>query len=271
MDDILYFLKEDFKEIGDITSDTLFSNETGEGIIFNKSDCILAGLSEAKEVFKQTGAKLKSLKKDGVPLAKNTNIATVSGSLRSILSGERLALNILGRMSGIATTTKKLIDICQPFNKSIQIAATRKTTPGFRKYEKKAVVIGGGITHRMGLYDAILIKDNHLKALGSVKKAIEIVRIKNNHIPIEIEVENEEDALIAAKYSVNIIMLDNFPPSKAKRLAGKIKKLNPSIKIEISGGINFENIHKYAPFSDIISVGMLTHSIKNVDFSLEIY
>jgi nicotinate-nucleotide pyrophosphorylase (carboxylating) len=271
MDDISRFLKEDLQNIGDITSDFFFSDETGIGTIFNKNKCTLAGLNEAKDVFEHTGAKLKPIKKDGDCIENFTKIAEVSGSLKSILSGERLALNFLGKMSGIATTTKNFLDICKPYNESIKIAATRKTTPGFRKYEKKAVVIGGGITHRMGLYDAILIKDNHIKAIGSVKKAIEHIRASNSNIQIEIEVENEKDALTAAKSLVDIIMLDNFSPSNARIIVKKIKKINPSIKIEISGGINFKNVQSYAPFSDIISVGMLTHTIKNIDFSLELY
>ena len=270
MNDIACFLKEDLQDIGDITSDYLFSDEETEGIIFTKNDCILAGLSEVKQVFSRTGAQIKILEKEGDFIKNQTTIATVQGPVRSILSGERLALNILGRMSGIATETKKIVDLCKPLNESIEIAATRKTTPGFRKYEKKAVVIGGGVSHRNGLYDAILIKDNHLNLIGSIEKAIEKIRENHNDMPIEIEVENEQDAITAAKLSVDVIMLDNFSALNAGLLVKKIRKINPEIIIESSGGITEKNIQEYASFSDRISLGMLTHTIKNIDFSLEL-
>jgi nicotinate-nucleotide pyrophosphorylase (carboxylating) len=270
MNDIEFFLKEDLNDIGDITSESLFNDETTKAVIIVKNDCNLAGLEEAKHVFSLMDVHLKSLYNDGESIDKNTIIANVHGPIKGILSAERLVLNILGRMSGIATQTRDIVDLCKTVNESIQIAATRKTTPGFRKFEKKAVVIGGGISHRMGLYDAILIKDNHLKLIGSVEKAIEKIRVHLKDHPIEIEVESEEDAVIAAKSNVDVIMLDNISAINAEAIAKKIKKINPKITIEVSGGITKENIKNFAPFSDIISLGILTHTIKNIDFSLEI-
>ena len=173
-------------------------------------------------------------------------------------------------MSGIATETKKLVDICKSINPKVTIAATRKTTPGFRKYEKKAVVIGGGESHRFGLFDAVMIKDNHIKLIGSVDKAITKIKEKVQNKVIEIEVENEKDAMTAARLNVDVIMLDNFDPKTAKDIANSIHKINQNILIEISGGVTSNNISKYASFADRISLGYITHSIKSIDFSLEI-
>lgn len=270
MDDIDRYLTEDLGKEGDITSKSLFTNEVATGKIIAKDDCIVAGLDEAKIIFNKTGAEIKVHINDGDFIKKSTIVAEIEGSVRSILKGERLALNIIGRMSGIASETKKLVDISQHINPNVTIAATRKTTPGFRKYEKKAVVIGGGEPHRFGLYDAVIIKDNHLKLIGSVGKAIQMINKKIQNKIIEIEVENENDALTAARLNVDFIMLDNFDSKKAKEIAKKIRQENPRVRIEISGGITEQNIKQYASFADRISLGYITHSIKNKDFSLEI-
>jgi nicotinate-nucleotide pyrophosphorylase (carboxylating) len=270
MDDIDRYLSEDLGRGGDITSDSLFTNETANAMIIAKEKCIIAGLEELKTVFKKTGASAKLLVKDGDSLKEKTIVAKIKGSARSILKGERLALNIIGKMSGIASETKRLIEICRQINPNVKIAATRKTTPGFRSFEKKAIIIGGGEPHRYGLYDAVLIKDNHLKVIGSIEKAIKKIKENVANKIIEIEVENEKDAIIAAKLNVDVIMLDNFDPKSAETVAKKIRKINKNILIEISGGINAENIAKYATFADRISLGYLTHSIKSKDFSLEI-
>jgi len=271
MDDIDRYLLEDLGKEGDITSDALFTNETANAIIIAKEKCIIAGLEELKNVFKKTGASVKLLVKDGNLIKKKTIVAEIKGSARSILKGERLAINIIGRMSGIASETKRLLGICRKINPKVEIAATRKTTPGFRSYEKKAIVLGGGEPHRYGLYDAVIIKDNHLKLIGSVEKAIKKIKENVKNKIIEIEVENEKDAIISSKLNVDVIMLDNFSPKYAEIVAKKIRKINKNILIEISGGINAENIVKYAGFADRISLGYLTHSIKSKDFSLEIF
>ena len=270
MDDIDFYLKEDLGEGGDITSDSLFTDETAKAKIIGKEEGIVAGLDQVEIVFKKTGATVKKLVKDGDQITKNIIVAEVEGPVRSILKGERLALNILSRMSGIATQTKKLVDVCKSINPSVTIAATRKTTPGFRTFEKKAVVIGGGEPHRYGLYDVLMIKDNHLKIIGSVEKAIKKAKEKITDKILEVEVESEEDALIAAKLDVDVLMLDNFKVKDAEMISKKIRGINPNIVIEISGGITPDNIKEYASFADRISLGYLTHSIKNKDFSLEI-
>ncbi|MDH7518103.1 MAG: carboxylating nicotinate-nucleotide diphosphorylase [Candidatus Thermoplasmatota archaeon] len=270
IDDIDRFLKEDLGEEGDITSDSLFTDETAYAEIIAKEDCVVAGLEEAKKVFQKTGAEATLALDDGVFVKKGTAVAKIRGPVRSILKGERLALNMIGRMSGIATETKTLVDLCRKINPNVTIAATRKTTPGFRKYEKKAVVIGGGEPHRFGLYDAVMIKDNHLRVVGSVEKAIKKVKEKIKNKVVEVEVENEEDALVAAKMNVDVIMLDNFDAKSGKVVAEKIRRVNPDVLIEVSGGITRGNIERYASFADRISLGYLTHSIRSRDFSLEI-
>jgi len=270
MDDIDRYLEEDLDNIGDITSDSLFSNEISKAHIIAKESCIIAGLDEAKIVFNKLGAELKFLVKDGDFVERDKNVAEINGPIRSILTGERLALNFICKMSGIASETKKLIDLCKSKNPKIKIAATRKTTPGFRKYEKKAVEIGGGESHRFGLFDSVMIKDNHIKQIGSIEKAIIKVHKKVTDKTIEVEVENETDAITAAKLNVDVIMLDNFSAKNAEIVSKKIRNINPRILIEISGGINSKNIVKYAYFSDRISLGYLTHSIRSKNLSLEI-
>ncbi len=270
MDDIDRFLQEDLDKIGDITTESLFSDEKGEAKIVTKENCVVAGIKEAKKVFEKTGANLKALVKDGNQVKKNKTIAIVTGPVKSILIGERLVLNFICKMSGIATQTKKLSEKCRKINPNVKIAATRKTTPGFRKYEKKAVEIGEGDPHRFGLYDAVLIKDNHLAKNMSISKTIKIIKEKTKNKIIEIEIENEKDAIEAAENNVDYIMLDNFSPIDGKKVAKKIRKINPKIKIEVSGGITPKNITKYASYADRISLGYLTHSVRSIDFSLEI-
>ena len=270
MDDIDRFLYEDLNEEGDITTKALFKSEIGKAKIIAKESMILAGLNEAKIVFEKTGAKLEKNSEDGGKIQKYDCIAVIKGPFRSILSAERLALNFLGRMSGIATQTQNIVSKCKQINPNIEILATRKTTPGFRKYEKKAVELGGGLSHRFGLFDAVMIKDNHFKAKGDFNSTIDITIKKILDKNIIIEVDTEDQALQAAKKEIDVIMLDNFSADKARKVANKIRSLNPDIKIEISGGITPSNIIEYASFADRISLGYLTHTIKNKDFSLEI-
>lgn len=271
MDEIDRFLREDVGKEGDITSKALFAKQTARATIIAKQPCMVAGLQEAYQVFQKTAARTTMISKDGASVKKGTVVMQIEGPVRSILQGERLALNILGRMSGIATETKKLVKRCKRINPKVTIAATRKTTPGFRGFEKKAIILGGGEPHRYGLYDAVLIKDNHLKIVGSVEEAIRRVRKKLPDKPIEIEVENEQDALSAAAMNVDTIMLDNMNPLKGRNIARKIRQINPGILIEVSGGITERNIENYASFADRISLGCLTHSVKSIDFSLEIF
>jgi nicotinate-nucleotide pyrophosphorylase (carboxylating) len=271
MDEIDGFLREDLGKDGDITSDALFAKETARAVIIAKEDCIVAGLAEASIVFEKTKAKPSLLVKDGDVVRKGTRVLEIRGPVKSILKGERLALSFICRMSGIASETKLLVERCRKINPTVMIAATRKTTPGFRSYEKKAVILGGGEPHRYGLYEWVLIKDNHLKIIGSVEEALKRVQAKVRNKTIEIEVENEHDALAAARRNVDVIMLDNLDPTIGETIARKIRQINSHILIEVSGGITRDNITHYAKFANRISLGYLTHSVKSKDFSLEIF
>jgi len=270
MDDIDRFLEEDIGEEGDITSNSLFTDEIARAHIVAKENCVVAGLEEIKMVFKRTGTQIGLLVNDGDFVKEKTIVAEIKGPIRSILMGERLALNFICKMSGIASETRKLLDKCRNINPRVTVAATRKTTPGFRKYEKKAVMLGGGESHRYGLYDAVVIKDNHIKCVGSIEDAIRRIKQKVYDKIIEVEVENEKDAIIAAEMKVDVLMLDNCIPEDAKVLADKIREINANVIIEISGGVTPDNIVEYASFADRISLGYLTHSIKSKDFSLEL-
>jgi nicotinate-nucleotide pyrophosphorylase (carboxylating) len=270
--DVASFLAEDIKN-SDITSEMLLSEEKARAIIIGKQDCVIAGLEEAIEIFSYLGLDIKTDTGDGIKAFKGDIILTIEGRAKDILAGERLALNFLGRMSGIATETRKLVDKCRKINPEVKIAATRKTTPGFREFEKKAVVLGGGEPHRYRLDDAFLIKDNHLKLLPSIEEAV--LRAKKSEYAqkgkkVEIEVESLEDAVKAVKAGADIVMLDNMGSKDAKEAYIKIKGANRDVIVEISGGVTPDNIEEYAEHADMISLGYLTHSIKAVDFSLEI-
>ncbi|WP_458746333.1 carboxylating nicotinate-nucleotide diphosphorylase [Candidatus Nitrosocosmicus sp. T] len=271
------FLNEDIGT-GDITSNLLIpEGTTSKGTIICKNDgksTIVSGLLEAKIIFDICGCEATLLVDDGAKIAKGTDVLSVEGSSRSILKGERTALNLLMRMSGISTRTNKFIEKLEELSKTVRIASTRKTVPGLRYFDKKAVVIGGGISHRARLDQLILIKDNHIAVVGSVKKAIEKARsVYGNKRKIECEVIDFGGIVEAIKSGADIVMLDNFKPEEVKESLDRIRKLGlrDNIIIEISGGINLDNIYDYAiARPDVISIGSLTHSVQSIDFSLEI-
>jgi nicotinate-nucleotide pyrophosphorylase (carboxylating) len=265
-------LKEDILT-GDITTEnTIPKNKKGKGEILLKEDGVIAGLDIVKEVFFQIDPKVKLQfnVKDGIFKKKETVIGDISGSLHSILLGERIALNFLQRISGIATYTKKYIDIVKKSGKNIKIVDTRKTTPNFRYFEKLGVRLGGGYNHRIGLYDAVMIKDNHIIATGGIRNAVNLISKHLGHTTkIEIEVKTIEqlkEVLQLSNY-VDIVMLDNFTPGKCKKAIEIIG--NRKITVEISGGIDLSNIQSYLLDGiDVISIGGLTHSYRSLDISL---
>jgi nicotinate-nucleotide pyrophosphorylase (carboxylating) len=264
------FLKEDIGS-GDITSELVVPADTrAEGRIICKADCVLAGLAEASELFAELGAEVVKSRSDGKPAKKGEVVMEIRGTARQLLAGERLALNFIMRMSGIATLTHGLVHRCWEVNPKVRIAATRKTTPGFREFEKRAVLLGGGDPHRYGLYDAILIKDNHIRIAGSVPEALKCAKKGSFTKKIEIEVESREDALLALDNGADIIMLDNFRSEEFTKLSVELRKKRPDILIEASGGISPDNVMDYAKGADIISLGWLTHSAKSIDFSMNI-
>lgn len=265
--ELAMFLKEDIGK-KDVTSELLPKKRIKANIIARERATI-AGVTFAREIFALKGVKSKVIKKDGSQVKKNQNVMTVSGLARDILSCERTALNLLSRMSGIATHTNTLTKKITKYNTLVY--ATRKTAPGLRFFDKEAVRIGGGQKHRMKLDESIMIKDNHIAVTGSMTELIRSA--KKNYRKIEVEVENVEDALIAAREGASIIMLDNFSPKKVHKTIIELKKtgLKNRVKIEASGGISERNIVSYAKAGvDFISSGKITNAAKGIDLSLEV-
>ena len=264
------FLREDIRS-GDITSELVIpEDEKAKAKIVCKERCVVAGVSDAAGVFSELGAKIKSRAEDGKHAEAGEVVLVVEGRARDLLAGERLALNLIMRMSGIATQTDLLVHKCRKINPKVRIAATRKTTPGFREFEKRAVKLGGGDPHRYGLDDAILIKDNHITIAGGIKEALERAKRGSFTKKIEIEVQNPREAKLAVENGADIVMLDNFSPETAKSTASDLRRMKPTILIEVSGGITPANAEEYAAAADIISLGSLTHSYKSIDFSMDI-
>ncbi len=263
---LLQFLAEDIGK-GDITSALLPKRKISVRII-SREDAIVAGTRYAKEIFKLKGCNSKILKKDGSRIKPNQTIMTITGDAGKILTCERTALNLLARMSGIATQTNELV---KKIPNKTKLYATRKTAPGLRYFDKEAVEIGGGKKHRLRLDEMVMIKDNHI-AVGNSLLSI-IKKAKRKYKKFEVEVENTSDAVLAAKEGATIVMLDNFSPYQIKRTIKILKnqKLRNKVMLEASGGINSKNISKYGETGvDIISVGSITNSVKGIDMSLEI-
>ncbi len=237
--------------------------------VIAREDGVVAGLAEATQVFEYFDVLSTTDLTDGSSIKKNDVLFILDGGARSILRAERLALNFLGRMSGIATMTRKYVERAG----NVRIACTRKTTPGFRKFEKKAVIAGGGDPHRFNLSDAVMIKDNHISVLG-LEKAVKVAfRIASFTQKIEVEVETVDDAIRAAELGVDIIMFDNMTVDKIEESIKSITEngLRESIILEASGGISLENIAEYASCGvDVISVGTLTHSSRWLDISMRV-
>jgi nicotinate-nucleotide pyrophosphorylase (carboxylating) len=259
---------------GDITTiATVSKDQIGEAICYVKEDCIIAGIELAKMICKKVDPVLivsfNAL--DGAHSNANTAIGSIQGSIHSILKLERLLLNCMQRMSAIATKTNYFVKLISPYN--VKILDTRKTTPNFRVCEKWAVKIGGGVNHRNGLYDQILIKDNHIQAAGGIHNAIqsciEYVKSNNLTVPIIMEVKNLSEFNIAKTFdSIDRVLVDNFKPNEIVELL----KYNTTNKIiEASGGINEGNIVEYAKTGiNYVSLGDLTHHVNAVDISLKI-
>jgi len=269
---------------GDITSEALISkNQSGKAEIVARQKGVLAGIKIAGEVFKKIDTKLRfiPLKKDGEKFKANDKIAIIEGRLKSILIGERTALNFLQRLSGVATLTHDFVNKIR--GKKIKILDTRKTTPGFRSLEKHAVKMGGGENHRMGLYDMILIKENHIEAAEGIIPALEKAKNtlakkaftkrfkKKKEIKIEVETKNLDEVKKALGFEIDMIMLDNMPVQKIKEASKLIRGSKKGIKIEVSGNIDLKNLKTYSKLDiDYISMGVLTHSSKAVDLSLRV-
>jgi nicotinate-nucleotide pyrophosphorylase (carboxylating) len=268
------FVEEDIGQ-GDVT--TLLTIPHGTIVkaeVVAKESGIAAGVEEALALLKSFDLEANALVSDGSKVKKKTNILKVAGDARTLLSIERTLLNILTRMSGIATATNQLVEKVGSSGYKTRVACTRKVAPGLSYFDKRAVMLGGGDTHRLHLDDLILIKDNHLAILGSINKAVKKVRSTVSFSKkIEIEVSTADEAVEAAKAGVDIVMLDNFSPQEVKEAIALLKKkrLRNKVLIEASGGINEQNILQFANAgADILSVGELTDSAKALDISLEI-
>lgn len=274
-------LREDLGK-GDVTSEALIDeNLKGKGIIKALEDGVLAGIEIARLVFKRIDPEIvfKPLVKDGEKIRNKSKVAQIEGKVKSILAGERTALNFLQRLSGIATFTSKFVQEVK--GTKTKILDTRKTTPGFRALEKYAVKMGRGENHRMGLYDRILIKDNHIRACGGVGTAIRKVKksLKNEtfvsrfdlkNLKVEVEAKNIKEVKEAIQSEADWIMLDNMSSSQIKEGVRMIRSNRRKMKIEVSGRVNLNNVKKIARLGvDYISVGALTHSTKALDLSLE--
>ena len=260
------FIGEDLGEWDD--SSTLIPDLPVRAVIIAKEECIISGLAEAEEIFQYFGLKADLLFDDGEFAPLGSTVLEVSGSARKILQAERLVLNFLARMSGISTLTRN----CVLLAGGMRVAATRKTTPGFRLFEKRAVYLGGGDPHRFNLSAAVLIKDNHIKILGlseCLRRARELTSFTKK---IEVEVESLEDMLIAAREGADIIMFDNMGPDEIARGVGLLERegLRDKLILEASGGITLDNITEYkASGVDVISLGALTRNARWIDLSLE--
>lgn len=266
---IAQWLAEDVGS-GDITTDSIVpADYVTKAIIYAKQPGVLAGVAAAQAVFRYLSPEIEfaSAIQDGARLQPQTVIATVSGNARAILTGERLALNLLQHLSGIATKTATLVELVKPH--TVRVVDTRKTIPGLRLFEKYAVRIGGGANHRLGLYDAVLIKDNHIKVAGGIAAAIQLARFTNSHtVKIEVEVETLAGVAEALAAQADIIMLDNMD---LPTMHQAVKLISGKALVEASGGIHEQTIAAVASTGvDIISVGALTHSVQALDISLDI-
>lgn len=255
---------------GDITTDNIVPNQAkGEGRIIAKEPLVIAGLDVAGKVFEQleTAVTVESEFKDGDTVHTGEAVLTINGTLRTLLLGERTALNFLQHLSGIATFVKSYVDCIAA--KNVRLVDTRKTAPGLRTLEKYAVRTGGGYNHRMGLYDGVLIKDNHIAACGGVARAIEKIRRHVHHlVKIEVEVTNESEIKDALSAAADVIMLDNMNIDQIKKA---VKIINGKALVEVSGGVTKGDLADLAEAGvDIISSGALTHSARSVDLSMQI-
>ena len=275
IDDLLTLaFAEDVGDGDHTTLSTIPADEMGRQHLLVKEEGILAGVEMARRVFAKFDPELKMTVfiNDGAHVKPGDIAFVVEGKVRSLLQTERIMLNIMQRMSGIATVTAKYQQRLDGLK--TKVLDTRKTTPGLRLLEKEAVKIGGGENHRIGLFDMILIKDNHVDFAGGIKEAVaaakKYCKEKGKDLKIEQEVRNEDEIRQALEAGVDRIMLDNFTPERTREAVKLIRSINPAVEIESSGGITLDTLRAYGECGvDFISVGALTHSVKGLDMSFK--
>ncbi len=267
------FLREDIGR-GDITTQaTVAPDVRGLGRFLAKEDLVVCGLEVAEAVFVHLdpeNPEIEAIVSEGDEVKAGTVFATLKGFADVLLAGERVALNLIQRMSGVATLTRQYVKAIEGTN--ARIVDTRKTTPGLRLLEKYAVTVGGGKNHRLGLDDGVLIKDNHIALAGGITEAITMAKIRVGHLhKIEVEINNWAQLRQAVEAGADIIMLDNQTPEEAEKLVQMSRQLNPHVLIEASGGMDLDKVRNFAEAGvDLISVGRITHSAKAVDISFKI-
>jgi nicotinate-nucleotide pyrophosphorylase (carboxylating) len=271
---LLKLLAEDTAQ-GDVTTAAIIpSGKKAQAKIIAKEDAVAAGIEESAILADALELKIKTEVADGDEISKDQIIIRLSGDAQTLLAAERTILNLVSRMSGIATTTKHLKEKLRNAGLNPRIAATRKTAPGLSYFDKKSVLIGGGDPHRLHLDDMILIKDNHIAIIGSVEAAVR--KAKENASfskKIEVEVTRVEDVIVAAEAGADVIMLDNFSPKRIREAVEWLERdsLRGKVILEASGGISAQNIVDYGSTNvDVLSIGELTHSARAIDVSLEI-
>jgi nicotinate-nucleotide pyrophosphorylase (carboxylating) len=268
---LLKFIDEDAPS-GDVTSESIIPEVTCRAVIRAEHDGVAAGLEEARTLFSHFGVDVRQETDDGTTVKAGDILLALSGPAKKILLVERTALNIIGRMSGIATQTRTMADLVRAENPRCRVAGTRKTCPGLRVLDKKAIVLGGGNPHRSGLSDGVLIKDNHL-VIVPISEAIGRAKAASAYRKIEIEVETAQDALAAARAGADILLFDNMTPDNVRKTIGDLEEadLRDRVTIELSGGITAGTIQQYAQTgADLISLGALTHTVRNFSVTLEI-
>jgi len=271
--DIGEFLREDIGR-GDVTTQaTVAENVRGMGKFLAKENLVICGLEVAEAVFAHLdpeNPEIESIFNEGDEVEAGTVFATLKGYADVLLTGERVALNLMQRMSGVATLTRAYVKAVEGTNATI--VDTRKTTPGLRMLEKYAVNVGGGKNHRYGLDDGVLIKDNHIALAGGITKAVSAAKLRVGHLhKIEVEISNWAQLREAIEAGADIVLLDNQTPEEAQKLVEMARSLNPNVLLEASGGMDLDRVRFFAEAGvDLISVGRLTHSARALDISFKI-
>lgn len=270
---MLSWLAEDIP-FWDVTSELVPESCECSAVILAKEPGVAACVEEVALFLRRMGFEVELRVRSGEEFRKGDALVEVRGNMRKLLQVERLVLNLLSHTCGVATATRRAVETARRVNPRVRVAATRKTLPGLRYFEKRAVEAGGGDTHRLSLSDMVLIKDNHLRYFGSVRAAVEEARRRASFaVKIEVEVQSPEEAVEAARAGADIVMLDNFSVDQVRAAIDALARagLRDRVLVEVSGGVTLENLEEFARAGpDIVSMGWLTHSAKAIDLSLEV-